>query len=369
MRDRKQAIIRSGLEALYFTGAHKLMRPFMGGIGAILTLHRVQPARSDHFQPNRLLEITPDFLETVVQRLQRSGVDLISLDEVHRRLTSGHAGRRFVALTFDDGYRDNKVWAYPVLKSYDVPFAIYVPTSFPEHFGELWWVALERVIADNESIVAIMDGEERRLPCRTTDEKYGAWKTLYPWLRARPDENEIRDFVRELATRNGIDMAAICGELCMTWDEIAELAADPLMTVGAHTIHHIALAKAPEPVMRAELRDSRTELEERFGREVRHLSYPYGDADSAGPREFAAAAELGYKTAVTTQPGVLFPDHRTCLTALPRISLNGEFQRGRYVDVLLSGGATALWNGFLARNARRAAAAAFAPIGGKTARA
>ena len=77
-----------------------------------------------------------------------------------------------------------------------------------------------------------------------------------------------------------------------------------------------------------------------------HLSYPVGDATSAGPREFRIAAELGFKTAVTTRPGVLFPEHGAHLTALPRISLNGEFQQSRYLRVLLSGAATAMWNGF-----------------------
>jgi peptidoglycan/xylan/chitin deacetylase (PgdA/CDA1 family) len=57
------------------------------------------------------------------------------------------------------------------------------------------------------------------------------------------------------------------------------------------------------------------------------------------------AAELGFKTGVTTRPGVLFPEHGDHLTALPRISLNGQFQRLRYLRVLLSGTATALWSG------------------------
>jgi peptidoglycan/xylan/chitin deacetylase (PgdA/CDA1 family) len=82
-----------------------------------------------------------------------------------------------------------------------------------------------------------------------------------------------------------------------------------------------------------------------------HLSYPVGDPTSAGPREFRIAAELGFKTAVTTRPGVLFPEHRQHLMALPRISLNGEHQQMRYVRVLLSGAATAVWNGFRRVNA------------------
>ena len=82
-----------------------------------------------------------------------------------------------------------------------------------------------------------------------------------------------------------------------------------------------------------------------------HLSYPVGDRSSAGPREYRIAAELGFKTAVTTRPGVIFPSHRHHLTALPRISLNGEHQQLRYVRVLLSGAATAVWNGFRRVNA------------------
>jgi peptidoglycan/xylan/chitin deacetylase (PgdA/CDA1 family) len=91
---------------------------------------------------------------------------------------------------------------------------------------------------------------------------------------------------------------------------------------------------------------SRSIIEAGLGRRPQHLSYPYGDASAAGPREFALAAELGFKTAVTTRPGVVTYGHMEQLTALPRISLNGEYQQLRYVRVLLSGAATAMWNGF-----------------------
>ena len=51
------------MEALYFSGSHVLLRPWLGGVGAIMTLHHVRPARRGRFQPNRLLEVTPAFFE------------------------------------------------------------------------------------------------------------------------------------------------------------------------------------------------------------------------------------------------------------------------------------------------------------------
>ncbi|HWL05080.1 MAG TPA: polysaccharide deacetylase, partial [Xanthobacteraceae bacterium] len=83
-----------------------------------------------------------------------------------------------------------------------------------------------------------------------------------------------------------------------------------------------------------------------LGQRPEHFAYPVGDATAAGPREFRIASELGFKTAVTTRPGVIFPEHRDHLLALPRVSLNGEFQKLRYFRVLMAGAATGLANRF-----------------------
>ena len=69
----KHTIVRLGLETLYFSGAHMLLRPLVGGVGAILMLHHVRPPRRDRFQPNKQLEVTPDFLARVIRRLRRAG--------------------------------------------------------------------------------------------------------------------------------------------------------------------------------------------------------------------------------------------------------------------------------------------------------
>ena len=348
----KQAIIRTGLEALYFSGSHMWLRPFVGGVGVILTLHHVRPARRDAFQPNRLLEVTPEFLEGAIRTIRRSGVELVSLDEMHRRLTKRDFNRRFACLTFDDGYRDTLRIAYPILRKHEVPFAVYVPTSFPDRLGELWWLALEAVIARKDRIGLVIDDHDRRFDCRSVEEKRELFEAVYWWLRRLKSEEELRRVVRDLAARYGIELRALCEDLCMSWAEIAELAADPLVTIGAHTVSHCILKKQNEEQVRSEMRAGAAVIEAALGTRPEHFSYPFGDPSSAGAREFAIARELGFKTAVTTRPGVLFREHREHLTALPRISLNGEYQQARFVRVLLSGAATAVWNGF-----RRVAAA------------
>ena len=346
MSGLKKTIIRGGLETLYFSGAHLMLRPFVAGVGAILTLHHVRPPRPDRFQPNRLLEVTPAFLESVIRYLRRARLDLISLDEMHRRLTEGDFSRRFACLTIDDGYRDTLQWAYPILKRHQAPFCVYIPTSFPDRIGELWWLAIEAVIARNQGISLLIDGAERSFECASVADKRHLFDQLYGWVRSLKTEDELRHVVRDLSARYHVDIAGFCDELCMNWSELGELADDPLVTIGAHTVNHVMLAKVPEKAARSEMEMSRSVIEASLGMRPDHLSYPVGDPTSAGPREFRIAAELGFKTAVTTRPGVLFPEHARHLMALPRVSLNGEYQQLRYVRVLLSGAATAVWNGF-----------------------
>jgi peptidoglycan/xylan/chitin deacetylase (PgdA/CDA1 family) len=183
-------------------------------------------------------------------------------------------------------------------------------------------------------------------------EKRILYDDVYGWLRSMKSEDELRKVVRDLAARHGVDMATVCADECMDWDELSQIAADPLCTIGAHTVNHVMLKKiGSEHAVRAEMEQSRAVIEAALGKRPHHLSYPVGDPTSAGQREFRIASELGFKTAVTTRPGVIFRKHREHLTALPRISVNGEFQRQRYLKVLMSGSATAMWNGFRRVNA------------------
>ena len=71
----------------------------------------------------------------------------------------------------------------------------------------------------------------------------------------------MRGVVRNLAACYHVDIAAFCDELCMSWPELAQLAADPLVTIGAHTVNHPMLAKLPKEAVRSEMDLSRSVIE------------------------------------------------------------------------------------------------------------
>ena len=338
-------IIRAGFDALYFSGAHYLLRPILAGVGVILMLHHVRPARSDPFQPNRHLEVTPEFLRTTLEHVRELGLDIIGFDEMHRRMAAREFSRRFVCFTFDDGYRDNRDFALPVMREHDAPFTVYAAGDFVDGRGQFWWLALEQLVAKAEVIDAPI-GDGVRLDAGSPAAKQDAFDRLHPWLRAMPSDQAMMDALRALSAPHGLSADAAGRDLCMPWDELRDFAADPLVTIGAHTLSHCTLAKASRAVAAHEMAASRKRIEDALQRPVQHFAYPYGDKIAATAREFALAREIGFKTAVTTRPGMLFPENANHLTALPRISLNGHFQDRRFLSVLTSGAATAIWKGF-----------------------
>lgn len=343
MSKRANRLLKAALSALHYTGADGLIAPFTSGKGVIFMLHHVTPGTDGAFSPNGILKVTPEFLESVIVQVKASGFDCVTLDDVETRLSQQDNCRPFAVFTLDDGYRDNREYAYPIFKRHGVPFTIYVPSSFADGTGDLWWIKLEKALRILPWVRVDMNGASRTFELADDGGRNNAFAEMYWWLRCIP-EDQARGVVDRLARDAGIDGDQLCRDLVMTWDELRTLAADPLVTIGAHTTHHYALGRLPEAHARAEIADSLARIAAETGKPCRHLSYPYGDEVSAGEREFRMARELGVKTAVTTRKGLLHDYHAATLTSLPRLSLNGEFQNPRYVKVLLSGAPFAFWN-------------------------
>ncbi len=342
-----QFAYRTILNALYFSGAQALSRYWFGGLGSILMLHRVERGRAGEFAPNAHLTVSPDFLDRLFPRLKRAGYEFISMDEMLVRLR-GHRPRRWrepvIAVTLDDGYRDNLQNAVPVFRKHAIPYTIYVAPGLVEGKATLWWEDLEAVIARRNHFVLASPGGKIDFDVSTPALKNKAYGEIMGLLTGRVDEDAQRRIVAVLAQQAAVDTQAHRAASIMNWREIVDLSHDPLCTIGAHTVRHFALARLEAGRAMAEIEESASILEMELGKRPKHLAYPYGYRAAAGRREFDMAREAGFDTAVTTRHGVVYPGHVDHPHALPRISLNGHFQARRYVDTLLSGLPTRLAN-------------------------
>jgi len=339
----KHRVFAVGFGVITATGADRCLRFLARGRGVVLMFHHVRPPRPRQFAPNRVLEITPEFLDLVLTELRREGFDVIPLDAVVDRLRPGPARRPFAALTFDDGYRDNIEHAWPVLRRHNAPWTLFVTTDFVDGRGRLWWLELEEAIGRLDRVVLPGNGKVLDLPNRTAVEKQATFEAVYGHLRAGPEER-LRAVTADLAAQAGLDTSRLAVDLCLGWDEVQILAREPDVSIGAHTLSHPMLAKCRAMTAMHEIAESKALLERRLGRPVRHLAYPFGDPSAVGVREFRLARQAGYATAMTSQPGHVFPDHAAHLHALPRVSINGLFQNKTALRALLSGVPFWLWN-------------------------
>ncbi len=235
----------------------KIYKAFHPIAGEIWMLHRVVEQRSDKPE-QRELEVTPDWLEQKVLEYQKRGYIFVSISETLRRIGGLENNsftpllrrnkRRFVCITFDDGYRDNYTLAYPMLKRLNVPFTVYVTTGFIDNQLPMWW---------------------------------------YP--------NE---------------------QLGISTEELKALDADPLCTIGDHTVSHPKLDTLSREQQYQEIAESKQTLETLLGHEVRHFSFPHGAHNND---TLDICHELDFQTVVQSWGGPLRRGENP--EVLPRINI------------------------------------------------
>lgn len=327
---------RAKMELAYFSFYSRLKQHQTGGAGVVLRFQHVRPSHLGLFQPHKPHEITARFLDRTLRALKRWNYDIVTMDEVVHRALSPPARRRFVALTFDGGYKDFVNYAYPVLQKHDVPFALYLPTAFPDGLGEAWWLALEEMIARESRISLVMDRQERHFMIYKTQAKYELFEHLSEWLRAMSPAD--RTFaIKDLCTRYSTDIGALSRDAWMNWDDLSKIAADPNATIGSATVNYPALSSLRDVDAQREIAMGKAVAEAAFHRPVRHFAFPFGDRGAWRRQHVVMAQETGLASAASTIAGVVEPLGRTNLHALPRIAWDGREGSIRMMRVLLSG--------------------------------
>lgn len=342
MLDAREITRKLVMNAARFSGLAEASRPLIGGMGAILMLHRVSATYVSPLGMNDHLAITPDFLDQVLSELKRLDYALIPLDEAVEQIAARRTGSsRFAAITLDDGYLDNLEEALPVFEAHEAPATIYIAPGLTSGETLPWWDTVEQILLQNERLEFPTPEGIVVLDCPDIAAKKEAASRLESLLAVETGEEEQQGVLHALGAR---DLAPPGGRAFMDWEEVRSISAHRLITIGAHTVNHYKLARLAEETARHEMAESARIIEAEIGAKPRHFAYPYGDADAAGDREAGIARELGFASAVTTRHGVIQQGHAEHLHALPRISVNGRFQKVGYVSTMLSGVTTPLAN-------------------------
>lgn len=292
------------------------LEPIYGGVGSIALFHRVVMRRAGervgfaHQGESSVAE-----LEATIALFLSRGYAFVSLDELCAELGKPRrrGAPRLAALTFDDGYRDNHDVAYPLLASRGIPFAVYVSTSFPDRAHVPWWYLLEEHLLGRSSFALEHGGRAFEWRLDSPAERRAAFAGTEAVLNALAP-GDVRVLCERTFGKAQVELAI--DSLFLTWEMIRAMDASGRVTIGAHTIDHVALPGLSLAAARAQIAGSKRRIEAEVGREVRHFAYPFG---RLGPRERDLVREAGFVSATTACLANLVPEHANHLLTLPRL--------------------------------------------------
>lgn len=267
-----------------------------GAWGVVYMLHRVKEINPDGVEMNERMNVRPAYLESVICKYMKQGFNFLSLDQLHDVIQKDERpSHPFVVFTLDDGYVDNYTTAWPIFRKYNIPFAVYVATDFPDHKANLWWYALEDYLSHQKSIS--MDGHEYNLTNKK--ELDSAFRILRAKILNSPQE-EITDTVSSLIGISLSDLRQYVVRESMSWEQIVEMSKDPLCTICGHTVSHPAFNALSSQGIVQEVKTGCQRIQEHTRKTVSHFAYPYGSPMEVGEREMSVTENLGLFKTITT---------------------------------------------------------------------
>ncbi len=231
-----------------------------------------------------------------------------ALDELYTpNKENAHQHRKRVtalSITFDDGYRDNYIYAYPLASELRVPFTIYLVPGYIESGACFWWEEGKRLASQTQISTATI--EEHVYDLKKPDERTLLATAIDRHVRHAQSVAERETFLS--STRATLSVPSIplkeVSSLPLMWEQVKEMDAGGWVSFGAHTMHHPILAYLTDyHEMQQEIEECRTLLEQQLGHSVYSFAYPVGQMQHIGSNVRSAVYKAGYKWAVTTNYG------------------------------------------------------------------
>ena len=260
----------------------------------ILSYHRVNDDE-DMFFPAITLE--------VFERQMRVLADCFTIcrvGELIERIKRDDLPENAVAVTFDDGYRDNYTNAFPILKRYSIPATVCLATDVIGTSRTLWhddvFTAFRKTTALELPDIGIGTSV---LPLTSIATKLHAQAEVLTHLWSL--DTALRDMaVERLRTALNVERRhADTARLMLTWEEVAEMSREGI-EFGAHTGSHPALSKVSLEIAREEIRRSKFSIERILKVPVTTFAYPHGRRGDFTTTTKALIKDAGFDCALTT---------------------------------------------------------------------
>jgi peptidoglycan/xylan/chitin deacetylase (PgdA/CDA1 family) len=260
----------------------------------ILSYHRVNDEGA-HFFPGVPVQQFRQQMEALARH-----TTVLPLGELVERMFAADLPPRSVAITFDDGYRDNYECAYPVLRALRLPATIFLTTG-PLDTGEPLWH--DRVFdAFEHAGDTSLTLKGRSFPMAPIAARHAALRHVLTHLRSLDPEERNRT-IRGIEDQVGSKAPEDRARRMLTWEQVREMAAGGI-TFGAHTVSHPILTRVGLEEATAEIRDSKAAIERELGRPVDQFAYPNGTRADFNDAILRILRDQGFRCAVTTLWGI-----------------------------------------------------------------
>jgi peptidoglycan/xylan/chitin deacetylase (PgdA/CDA1 family) len=242
---------------------------------------------------------TPAHQGTEIERQLRylaTAFAIVPLEELLRGAQSGSLARK-LALTFDDGFRNNVKVLYPLLAKLGVPATFFICPALVDRGAWLWNHDMRQRLHSLSWPLRRALAEKMGAPSAAVEDLVEWMKTLDFASRQRV-ERRVREathgFVPSASEREEHDLAS--------WEELRAL--DPrLVSIGSHTLTHPILTTLTEREAEVEIGESRRLIEKRLGRACEFFCYPNGDIS----RFALECVRRHYRAALTVTPDWVKP--------------------------------------------------------------
>lgn len=279
-------------------------RPIHRGL-RILTYHGVVEKFTD-LRVERSFHTIADF-NAHLSLLRHCRV--VGLDELVAELPRGALVPR-VAITFDDGFRNNIV-AAELLAKHRLPATIFITSDAIAQRTTIWPTLLRLVLARGSRRVIRIEGIEYSLD--RDPKAFGNVRTLFKRAETKRRRAMWNELIAQLATGELDDLIAEFPSIAqMSWGEVGSLRASGI-TFGSHGYEHeLHHSEQAADLRRHELRASRDQIEAALGTDCRWFAYPNGTFNDHSSEELKASGyDLGFtmvsRAATSTDNLTLLP--------------------------------------------------------------